>query len=308
MVGDQGNLGNLDLMAVVPSAPPGYARHEAAVNSAAYEDLRGQINDQAQLGAAIAEHGQATKMIYTRGKQLLELIGLIRRGDLVGAAAALKTSVVPKGASVKKSFAGNWLEYSFGWRPMLGDINNACSVLESPIKSIRPTGKAHSGPLVWKRTQGSLTNWQTTGYSEDTRSYMFFARSGCEVVITNPNLFLFQSLGLANPMTVLWEVIPFSFVVDWFANVEQFLSSGTDWLGLGTTNAYYTTYVRCVGYEDKRNPFWGVPINKRWTTAGYVTRVQGLYSVPLFVRPMRIPGWGRALNAMSLVVQGLSRR
>lgn len=298
----------LDQVAVAPSTIPGGTSHEASAQTKAYEDLRGQINDQAQLGAAIAEHGQATKMIYTRGKQLLDLIRQIRRGDLIGAAASVKLAAVPKGASVKKSFASNWLEYSFGWRPMVGDIHNACSVLESPIKSIRPRGKGHSGPLTWKRTSGSLSNWQSTGYSEDTRVHHYHARTGCEVTITNPNLFLFQSLGLANPGTVIWEVIPFSFVVDWFISVEQFLSSGTDWLGLGVTNPWYTTYIRAVNYEDNRNIFINPPISKRWTTAGYCQRFGGLYSIPIFVRPMQIPSWGRALNAMSLVVQGLSRK
>jgi hypothetical protein len=308
---DSGNpvyFGSIELDALTPDVVPGSAQHSAAALTKAYEELRGKINDQAQLGAAIAEHGQATKMIYTRGKQILDLIRQIRRGDLVGAAASVKLAAVPKGASVKKSFASNWLEFSFGWRPMVGDINNACSVLENPIKSIRPNGKGYSGPLPWIRTSGSKVNWLVTGYDEDNRVHHVYARTGCEVTITNPNLFLFQSLGLANPMTVAWEVIPFSFVVDWFVSVEQFLSSGTDWLGLGVTNAWHTQYWRSVVYKESRNPFASPQISKRWSTAGNMRRWTGLYSIPIFVRPMRIPGWGRATNAMSLVVQGLSRR
>jgi hypothetical protein len=49
--------------------------------------------------------------------------------------------------------------------------------------------------------------------------------------VTNPNLDLLQSLGLANPAEVIWELIPFSFLIDHVTGIGNFLSAFSDELG-----------------------------------------------------------------------------
>lgn len=52
-----------------------------------------------------------------------------------------------------------------------------------------------------------------------------------------------QSLGLLDPLTLAWELIPFSFVVDWFLPVGTYLSQLTALNGLTLMNGFtsYTT-------------------------------------------------------------------
>lgn len=284
---------------------PGLSVHVAAAQLQAYERLKGSVNEQAQLGAAIAECEQSLKMIIARGGQLVSLIRAVRKLDFVTAGSIIRKATIPKGVSVKKSFANNWLEYSFGWRPLIQDVYSACEVLSSPIKSIRPRATGSSGPLDWRQTSGSIASGF---YSEDARNFVIKAVTGCEVTVNNPNLFLLNNLGLANPGTVLWEVIPFSFVVDWFFTVNSFLSSGTDWLGLGMNSAYNTYTVYCGLYEDRRNPFWSSPVNTRTSFQVRTWRVPALYNPVITIRPMKLPSWGRAANMISVATQLLSGR
>lgn len=69
-------------------------------------------------------------------------------------------------------------------------------------------------------------------------------KQGATFTLENKNLFLANRLGLVNPAAVAWELVPFSFVVDWFTNFGGYLDGFTDLVGLSYTDAYTTTYDR----------------------------------------------------------------
>lgn len=268
---------------------------------AAYERMRGQISDKAQMGVFLAELEQAASMIATRGLQLADLIRAARKLDFGRMSRILRRDFKPKNTS--KGFAGIWLECSFGWIPMITDIYSAVDVLQSPIKSLRPTGSAMGGTYNTTQTSGSFPNEA----SRTVRACTIHAKVGAEVKVTNPNLYLANNLGLVNPFTVAWELIPFSFVVDWFIPVENFLSYGSDLYGLGVTNAWYTQYNKGSVYDYQKSIALG-RYGERWIWGGWMNRVLGLPGPGLFVRPFKVPSWKRAGNAISLVVQLLGGR
>lgn len=47
----------------------------------------------------------------------------------------------------------------------------------------------------------------------------------CRFKINNPDLLLPAKVGLTNPLSVAWELIPFSFVVDWFLPIGKYLDA-----------------------------------------------------------------------------------
>jgi hypothetical protein len=53
--------------------------------------------------------------------------------------------------------------------------------------------------------------------------------------LSNPKLAELSSLGLINPLEIVWEVLRYSFVVDWFLPVGE-------WLGSLTADVGYTFY------------------------------------------------------------------
>ena len=83
------------------------------------------------------------------------------------------------------------------------------------------------------------------------------------MVISSPNSLKANQLGLVNPASVAWELIPFSFLVDWFLPVGKFLESYTDTVGMQLDNIqrmerreanhiYVSTYS---GTNDKDQAF-----------------------------------------------------
>lgn len=297
---------------LVGPSTAGASRHIAAARLQAYESLRGKVSDRAQLGAAIAEAGKSCQMIYSRMKQIVDLIRAVKRLDLSAVSDVLEVSVKRTGNAKNvnsvginwtRSFANNWLELSFGWVPLIGDVYSALEVLSNPIKSLHVSGTGSSGPITTVSTTGSKPSGF---YTEDRHDLTVRAITGCEVTINNPNLYLLNNLGLANPGLVLWELIPFSFVLDWVANVSEFLSSGTDWLGLGITNSYNTYTLKGSYYQERRNPFHSPSKQFYFADVTYMERATSLYSVPLTVRPMNIPHWKRAANMAATAVQLLN--
>jgi hypothetical protein len=58
---------------------------------------------------------------------------------------------------------------------------------------------------------------------------------------------LLSNLGLINPLSVAWEVVPFSFVIDWFIPVNKWLNSLTADAGLELLDLSETIKVSSVG-------------------------------------------------------------
>lgn len=271
-----------------------------AARAKAYEGFRGQISDQSAMGVFLVELEQAASMIARRGLQIVELIRAARKADFGRMNAILRRDFKP---STSKGFANIWLEYSFGWSPMIKDIHSAVDVLQNPIKAIMPIGKGTGGQYDHTSTSGSFPNEA----SRTVWSGKVFSKTGAQVTVSNPNLFLANNLGLVNPFTVAWELIPFSFVVDWFIPVENFLSYGSDLYGLSVTNAWATLFVRGSTYDYQKSVSLG-RYGERWVTGAYMTRSLGLIGPTIFVKPFKVPSWKRALNAISLVVQNLGGR
>lgn len=192
----------------------------------------------ASLGASIAEGRSSLEMIASRAIMLRNAWKAVRRGDVVGAAKHLgippTSKRIPKprgrqgpGKVSKKHYASaTWLELHFGWAPLLGDIHDACEVLSKPIFGSAKVVASASDAYTRKNA----------GFPDGEASGKYGVRYEGEIQVSNPNLFLASRMGLVNPAAIAWELVPFSFVVDWFTNVGQFLSSltdfaGTTWLG-----------------------------------------------------------------------------
>lgn len=300
------------------------------IRNKSYDKLKGKMYDSAQMAVNLLEGRQSLAMIANRAGQLIRFGSRLRKLDFAGAARELRLAVVPRGVSVKKSFANNWLEFHFGWSPLIKDIGTAVDILQSPLKNqwVRASSSTRGTTINLQAPQdlhrsGAFNDWSDVVFYERLTITKALAAQGCSVAVSNPNLFLANQLGFVNPFTVIWELIPFSFVWDWFINVEQFLSSGTDFLGLTIQDSWNTKYLECLYeyYAYTRYRWWidgtYYPNDQYYYTStlnalvnkGYhVIRSQGLANPVLAVRPLKLLSWKRALTSVSLLVQQLGRR
>lgn len=268
------------------------------LQSVAYDRLKGQISENAQLAVSLLELRESYGMVASRAFQLFEFTNAVRRRQFDRAWEVLRRDM-PRGWRPRaKKASDQWLEYSFGWKPLVQDIGNAVQVLQEPIKNVFIKASASNRNLtVLDRYPPPM--WGI-GWKYDFE--VVAVRYGMEVGVDNPNLWLANQLGFVNPMVIGWEIVPFSFVLDYFANIQQFLSLSTDFLGLTTKNSY-TTFFQKGRVVSQRGE--GFPGSSSSYTFCQCQRATGITTPSLTFRPTIVTGLGRAANMIALLVGGM---
>lgn len=297
--------------------------------SRVYDKLKSRIGDKAEMAVNLAEANQSMTMMRNRLVQVTRFARHLTRGNLVAAASELKLSTVPKGASKRKSFANNWLEYYFGWAPLVSDIWTCVDILQSPYKDVRVRAMGRES-VPYKYVLETPVNisqpnaWYPANLTQTSYRNLYTYRRvamGTDLIVSNPNLWLANQLGLLNPASFLYERVPFSFVANWFMNVEQFLSLGTDFMGLTLSKTWASKSVR-FSYDEYRHAtyrweestpsgvviHYGSDTTKFVANGGQIKRILGLIQPEFFVRPLKLWGWQRCLTAASLLTQQLVKR
>lgn len=149
-----------------------------------------------------------------------------------------------------------WLSLQYGWLPMMNDIYSAANLIRNGIaNNASPMVKAsRDDPFYSKPALYSVYD----GFVDGT-----FER-GCEVGvrfnIANQTLYDLDRYGLLDPLSLAWELVPLSFVVDWFTGAGDFIDSWTRPIGLAFREGYITRYCNNqfeVGYYLKGNTWTG---------------------------------------------------
>lgn len=218
----------------------------ATAYNKAYQRLVSQMkSDTAEMGAALAEYRKTADMVSDRVVQIWRFTRALRRGRFGEASALLRAPGEPrrkqKGETFRpmaRSFSGQFLEYSFGWAPLVSDIHNGMKILTNGIPHCRLRASAGADFDPYYSKVGTTTYRETKDTDGDVRVTV-----GCDVALTNPNLWLANQLGLINPAGILWELVPFSFVVDYFGNIGNVINSWTEFFGVDIIRAYRTYLV-----------------------------------------------------------------
>lgn len=275
------------------SAFPGDYGQSAAKNAAIFrfdEECRGK--GVAELGATFATWRQSHEMIVQRAMQLTRAVQAVRRGNLTEAAKILGVGKLKKKKRKKavRDAAQAWLELSYGWIPLVGDIGNAVEVMQNPgLRSMwLARGRASHQTSYYNSGEVSTYVWK------------FKTQVAGKVRISNPNLYLANQLGFVNPATIVWEVVPFSFVVDWFVPVGSFLSHWTSRIGLSVEDVYTTDY----GVVTHTLHAWGTNPLREHVRVQVVRKTGG---VPTPSLTPRFTGFYslRGANAIALLVSQL---
>lgn len=120
--------------------------------------------------------------------------------------------------------ASAWMEYSYGWRPLLGDIDSAAKYLaEKHVRGYYPVqevSRAHRVRATKYTKEGSNPIF---GIREWTSSHSRFTYELYPDWARRPSTL--NELGFTDPYSLAWELLPLSFVTDWFVNVGQVLQS-----------------------------------------------------------------------------------
>lgn len=317
-----GDARPLDLYFSPGSAPLPTLRNQALTR--AWDKLNGEISESAEWLVTVLQRQQAIDMAVARTVQFARFVNALRRGRFGDAYKALHIDArdprvqeaerrarrhLRRNKAQRRLYGENdrfsnfdvrvgsaVLEYNFGWAPTLGDIYNTMDLLQSEIPLIPVKGKGTATEMVKYHVSsgGNVTS--------GTVSYRMRAALCGDMVVTNPNLFLANRLGLLNPAIVLYEMTPWSFVANWFVNIETMIRAWSpDW-GFQWTNATttFSLYSESDMYGTAYNGSTGHGRILRFSQ----TRTTGLQKPRLGFRQQKLV-LSRLANAVALVLQRL---
>jgi len=262
--------------------------------SAVYNRAYSKFTDKADASAKamlivdLHERKQTAEMLGKTFKTLFDAVRNVKKGNFADAAKILKLHFVPRGCSVKKSLASNWLEFRYGWVPLTHTVFDCVEVLTRPYFPGWARGNA-TGTDIGSDYDG---NWNPAMEHCYTRRWAFDIKCTIKAMVVGIDHSLVQAhqLGLTNPLTIVWEVIPFSFVVDWFVNVGDILQSLDDSVGITFGQGSVTWTLS--GVSEAQEYCFGTPTVTSETCSAYI-KTRSLFTAPQ--GPSFRVGWG--LNA-----------
>lgn len=200
----------------------------------------------AQIGVGVAEGKQVYNMLANTSLSLLNAYRSARRGDLRGLVGAL--NLRPKKLLTGKSSAETWLEYQYGWRPLMSDIHSIYGVLGDTFDKV--------AMLVHSRSTRKHEHSNHTVFEHDNS---YTVKEKCLVRIDArvevPRIRAMSQIGLINPLSIAWEVVPFSFVLDWFCPVGNVLEAASASSGLSFMGGSYSQTLE-GSHTISRNLAW----------------------------------------------------
>lgn len=267
-----------------------------------YERLRNKVRgDTSSLGTFFGELGESVDLINHRGRWLFEAARMAQKRDVGGLLKHLfatgapgRTYGSPRKLPKSSDAASLWLEYSFGWKPALDDVFGAMTTMASYGKL------GHSAARVWDRTVYREVFWD----APNRQQYALW-QQGVSMALTarmdNPNLWLASRLGLLNPVQVVWQLVPWSFLVDRFVNISTVLGSFTDFAGVTLTGSSTSTLM--TWDEFYTDPSVGVLYMHQ--SGRSLTRVPSLHGPSIALKPVTGLRPVEGVNYMALLAQKL---
>lgn len=291
-----------------------------------YEKIREAIiGSKGELLTSVVEWRSSLDMISNRVVQLSRAYSAVKKLQFTKAAKILGLTRSQSKKVVRKvkpkdknqfSPTSAWLEYWMGWAPLHGDIGHALEVLATPPPQSQKFSVGVG--IIRKYSFVSINNSSSTGSDREIKTLGTTGHLGAygNYKVTNHNLLVLNQLGFTNPALTAWQIVPFSFIVDWFTNVNQVLSSLTDFVGIEISRTGYGYTLGLTAGSDRVKRVlmpvvtYGVP--RLWETyechtsgwATYNRRTPGSIKAPqLSVVMLDRLSLTRAATSISLLVE-----
>jgi len=282
----------------------GIEDRSSAVYAACVKKLYDKIrNADTNLAIDLFERRQTARMLSNSFEAIPKVVGWARKA---------RTHYDPKRMSVEqgtKAIGNAWLSYTYGWKPLLSTIYGLSQFVRSTYQTREV--KARSGTTSTSKSKSS-NPLQAPWAHQDVRSQRW--EIGATFQITEPALYDLTRLTTLNPLAIAWELVPYSFVVDWFLDIGGYLQAWEQSLMMGLQfqhgyKSYSEKFETTGSYQGVWTPsgFTRGPydINAPWKRVFTQHSRSKLTSMPKVPTPrldVRL-GWQRMTSAAALLQQ-----
>jgi len=207
-----------------------------------------------------------------------------------------------------------WLEVQYGWVPGMNDVMDAMRLIDH----------FNQNDLYWISKEFRKSSHSDGGFfrlygSSSTLSIPLRTRNTCLVHgdyrLSTSYMAPFSALGIATPADLVWEEIPFSFIVDWFMPIGNWLNTFDADCGKTWINGYRTQTKRITKHGIAQVEVFGPHIelaggNADGVSYSYFTMHRELLddfpsaSPPHFKNPVSLH---HLANALSLLAGAFGR-
>lgn len=231
---------------------PGAPTHSAVASNKAITRLVNKANAglSGNVAQDIAQFTQMRRLIGGNFGRMTQTLGYLRKGNLPKAVSTLFHGTTPRyrdrgGPSISYSVARNWLELQYGWKPLLKDIQEAMKAAAGYFGQTLPLYTQKASAYVALSTNNKLYTGSTVP-PVGTRE--IYTHSRCTIGIrwkVDDKLKVFMNqLGFTNPIALGWELLPWSFVLDWLLPIGPYLEALTNFDGLVFVDGFQTNFTK----------------------------------------------------------------
>lgn len=211
------------------------------------------------LGESLAELPKTISLVAWSTIRLYSAFQHLRKGDVKKTLEALGIRHLTdrRGRIVERasSLESKWLALRYGWLPIAYDIYAGVELVkkgfDDPTHFTVSRNVKEILPFFGHRWNLNDYPWRGIQIDYHTQcdvQYKYRLR------VKDATLSYLTSLGLENPLYVAWQVLPYSFVLDWALPVSDWLSALSAPIGLDFLDGYRSTHVEHTS---------------RWTLGGY---------------------------------------
>jgi len=250
--------------------------------------------------ASLAESGKAVSSMSSILRRVLTIARNVRRLNIRELAGELSP----------KEVADRYMEARYALRPLMYDAVGVMRAIEVPREKTRRTFRgyaeaSHSNSDVVQDV-GVMTSLSCS--MTRTLDYSVSARAGilCDVEVDAMSAF-----GVDQLAETLWELVPFSFIVDWFTNIGDIIAAWTPNAGINQLASWVTVKETMRSFNTPGNATCTVAdtIRSSATIGAYTYGIE-ILDLERFVEPttLVLPRFDLNLDTYKLLDLGIILR